>query len=153
MRLEPETLSLKCCPTDSQPALKSVEVIVTDGDRQVLATRYASGVREAEWSGFKSTDAGVDQPRAFSDGQPLFFEIWDSNYLEDTFLGGFVVYPDGSKAQPGAGDERLADYTARIFWDWKEAQPISRPGHARVWVRFTRRQDPVSATVAKEVGR
>ena len=38
-------------------------VIVTDGDRQVLATRYASAVREAEWSGFKSTDAGVDQPR------------------------------------------------------------------------------------------
>jgi hypothetical protein len=128
-------------------------VIVTDGDRQVMATRYASGVREAEWSGFKSTDAGVDQPRAFSDGQPLFFEIWDSNYLEDTFLGGFIVYPEGSKAEPGAEGERLADYTARILWDWKGPQTISRPGHARVWVRFTKRKTPVNADVAKEAGR
>ena len=56
-------------------------VIVTDGDRQVLRTRYAAAVREAEWTGFKATDAGVDQPRAFGDGQPLFFEIWDDNYL------------------------------------------------------------------------
>jgi Zn-dependent protease with chaperone function len=62
-------------------------VIVTDGDHQILRTQYASAVREAQWSGFKSTDAGVDQPRAFSDGQPLFFEIWDSNYI-----GGHVPW-------------------------------------------------------------
>jgi Zn-dependent protease with chaperone function len=127
-------------------------VIVTDGEKQVLATRYASGVREAEWSGFQSTDAGVDQPRAFSDGQPLFFEVWDSNYLENTFLGGFVVYPDGSKAAPGADGERLADFTARILWDWKGPQAISRPGHARVWVRFTRRQSAKIAEVVREAG-
>ncbi len=126
-------------------------VIVTDGDRQVMATQYAYEVREAEWSGFKSTDAGVDQPRAFSDEQPLFFEIWDSNYLEDTFLGGFVVYPDASKAESGAEGERLADCTTRILWDWKGPKTISRPGHARVWVRFTKRKTPVDADVAKEV--
>ena len=49
-------------------------MIVMDGDRQVLRTRYASAVRDAKWSGFKSTDAGVEQPRAFENGQPLFFE-------------------------------------------------------------------------------
>lgn len=121
-------------------------IIVTDGDRQVLATRYATAVREAEWSGFRSTDAGVDQPRAFADGQPLFFEIWDSNYLEDTFLGGFVVYPDGSRASPGAEGERLADYTARIRWDWQGPRTMSRPGHARVWVRFTKRKAEAKGT-------
>ena len=78
-------------------------VIVTDGDRQVLRTRYASAVREAQWTGFKLTDAGVDQPRTFRDGQPLFFEIWDSNYLEDTFLGGLVVYPDESRGPAECG--------------------------------------------------
>jgi len=31
-------------------------VIVFDGDRQVLRTASASGVREAQWQGFKSTD-------------------------------------------------------------------------------------------------
>ncbi len=68
-------------------------VIVMDGDRQVLRTRYASAVREAKWSGFKPTDAGVEQPRAFQNGQPLFFEIWDRNYVTDSFIGGFVIYP------------------------------------------------------------
>jgi hypothetical protein len=128
-------------------------VIITDGDRWILETRYISGVREAQWRGFKSTDAGVDQPRAFSDGQPLFFEIWDSNYLEDTFVGGLVVYADGTKSEPGTDGERLADYTARILWDWKGPQTISRPGHARVWVRFTKRHVPVNADVAREAGR
>ena len=72
-------------------------VIVTDGNRQILKTCYVSAVRNARWRGFKSTDAGVEQPRAFRDGQPLFFELWDSDYLADTFLGGFVVYPDGAR--------------------------------------------------------
>jgi Zn-dependent protease with chaperone function len=89
-------------------------VIVTDGDRRILRTRHASAVREAQWSGFKSTDPGVDQPRAFGDGQPLFFEVWDSNYLHNTFLGGFVVYPNASEARPDADGGRLAEYTARI---------------------------------------
>jgi hypothetical protein len=83
-------------------------VIITDGDRRILKTRYVSGVREAEWRGFKSTDAGVDPPRAFSDGQPLFFEIWDSNYLEDTFLGGLWCTPTGASPsrEPMANDWR-----------------------------------------------
>jgi hypothetical protein len=38
-------------------------VIVTDGDKQVLRTRYASELMECEWIGFKSEDPSVDQPR------------------------------------------------------------------------------------------
>jgi hypothetical protein len=127
-------------------------VMVTDGNRQVLRTRYASAVRNVQWKGFKSTDPGVDQPRACSDGQPLFFEIWDSNYFGDTFLGGLVVYPEEKDARSGADGELLADYTAKIHWDWKEPQSVSRPGHARVWVRFTKRQAPVQAEVTREAG-
>ncbi len=47
-----------------------------------------------------STDAGVDQPRALGDGQPLYFEIWDDNYLNDSFIGGFVVYPTARMPGP-----------------------------------------------------
>jgi hypothetical protein len=128
-------------------------VIVTDGDRQVLHTRYGTALRHAEWAGLNSTGTRFDQPRALSDGQPLFFEIWDANYLGDSFIGGFVVYPSGDDSRPGMNDERLADYTARILWDWKDPQSISRPGHARVWVRFTRRQAPIKIEAAKEAGR
>lgn len=99
---------------------------------QVLRTRYAGGRREARWSGFKSTDAGVDQPRPMADGQPLFFEIWDADLGDDAFIGGFVIHPSGRDA----GKEGVADYTASILWDWKTPQEIQRPGYATVRVKF-----------------
>jgi Zn-dependent protease with chaperone function len=60
-------------PFELAPEGQTVDpyVIVTDGDRQILRTRYAPAGREAGWHGFRSTDKGVDQPRAFRDGQPL----------------------------------------------------------------------------------
>jgi hypothetical protein len=73
-------------------------VIVFDKDQQILRTALASGLRAAQWSGFKSTDKGGDQPRIFHDGQPLFFEFWDDNTISDTLVGGFVMYPDGRGA-------------------------------------------------------
>jgi hypothetical protein len=127
-------------------------VVVWDGDRRVLRTATAGGVREAQWRGFKSTDRGVDQPRAFRDGRPLFFEIWDDNYTADTLVGGFVVYPDGRDApaeQPGG---RVAEYTARILWDWKEPQPVARSGVARVAVRFLDRGRPPGEAAAGKSG-
>ncbi len=125
-------------------------VIVSNGDRKVLQTRSTSGVRTAQWKDFKSTDRDVDQPRALRDGQPLFLEIWDDNYLDDTFLGGFAIYPASQDAVSGAGGERVAEYTTRILWEWREPQTISRPGHARVWVRFLRRQANAGQGAAKE---
>lgn len=125
-------------------------VIVTDGDRQLLATNYASAVRSGHWTNFKPTDAGVDQPRAFRDGQPLFFEIWDADYGDDALIGGFVVYPDGRDAAEAPSGERLAEYTGRVVWDWKEPCPVSRPGHARVQVRFTRRQAAGSSATKED---
>jgi hypothetical protein len=105
-------------------------------------------VTDGEWSGFKSEDPGVDQPRSFQNGQPLYFEIWDSNYLGDSLLGGFVVYPDRQHAQTAADGESSAEYTAKIQWDWNEPKTVSRPGHARVWIRFTQRQLPVKQVEA-----
>jgi Zn-dependent protease with chaperone function len=127
-------------------------VVVRDGDRQVLRTRYAAAVREAEWSGFRSTDTGVEQPRSFRNGQPLFFEIWDRNYVQDTFIGGFVIYPDGRDAKVAEAGESLAQYTGKILWDWNEPQTISRPGYARVMVRFSRRQTETPLATEKEPG-
>lgn len=125
-------------------------VVVTDGGRQLLKTRYAAAAREAEWTGFRATDAGVDQPRSFRDGQPLFFEVWDADYGDDAFLGGFVVYPRSRDASPGADGELLAEYTARILWDWRDARAVSRAGHARVRVRFTRREGPAAGGTGAE---
>ncbi len=125
-------------------------VIISDGVRQVLRTRHASSVRDAEWKGFRSNDPGVDQPRSFRDGQPLFFEVWDANYVSDSFLGGFVIFPDGRDQRPGDGGEREVEYTAKIQWDWREAQSVSRPGHSRVWVKFTQRATAGESGVAKE---
>ena len=119
--------------SSSPPRAKTIDtcVIVADGNRQILKTRYVSGCPRGPVAGLRvEPDAGVEQPRAFRDGQPLFFELWDSDYLADTFLGGFVVYPKGVRPSPVLEGERLADYTARILWDWKGPQTISRPGHA-----------------------
>ncbi len=124
------------------PEGKTVDpyVIVLDGGQQVLRTVAVSGAREAEWRGFKSTDKGVDQPRSFRDGGPLFCEIWDSDYLNDAFIGGLVVYPHGRDATTDKDSNRVAAYTAKIQWDWKSSQAISRPGYARVFVRFLGRE-------------
>ena len=125
-------------------------VIVTDGDRQVLRTRYAAAAREAEWTGFRATDAGVDQPRAFGDGRPLFFEIWDADYGDDAFIGGFVIYPRRRDAVPEWDGGHVAEYTAKVLWDWNDARAVSRPGHARVRVRFTRREEPAAGGAGDE---
>ncbi len=128
-------------------------VLVFDKDTQVLRTRAAAGLRDAEWRGFKSTDKGVDQPRLFSDGQPLFFEIWDDNTpLASTFIGGFVVYPDGHDAVADKAGERVAEYTIKIFWDWKEPHSIARSGFARVTLRFLTRQTGTQGGTPRKAG-
>ena len=128
-------------------------VIVTDGERQVLRTRYAAAAREAEWTGFRAADEGVDQPRAFGDGRPLFFEIWDADYGDDAFIGGFAIYPRSRDAVLDEEGGHVAEYTARIIWDWKDARAVSRPGHARVRVRFTRREGPTADSTGNEGGK
>ncbi len=127
-------------------------VVVFDGDHPVLTTATATARREARWSGFKSTDRGVDQPRPFADGQPLFFEIWDSDYGPDAFVGGFAIYPDGREARTNETGERTAEYTARILWDWKDSRTISRAGYGRVTVRFLGRQSPSDGRSSGKAG-
>ena len=114
-------------------------VVATDGERPLLRTRYAAAVRDAQWRGFGPAGPRVDQPRAFRDGQPLYFEVWDADYGDDALIGGFVIYPRGPDARPDEDGDRLAEYTAPIRWDWRDPRPVARPGHAWVRVRFTRR--------------
>lgn len=112
-------------------------VVVRDGKQYVLRTHYARKGRAAWWGDFPRGHKSIQQPRQLSDGQPLFFEIWDSGYVYDGFVGGFAVYPyrrDATKEEQSDG--YVAEYTARILWDWKEAQTITRPGYAVVRVRF-----------------
>ena len=128
-------------------------VLVFDKDQQFLRTRAAAGLRNAEWRGFKTTDKGVDQPRHFLDGQPLFFEIWDDNTpLPSTFIGGFVAYPDGHDAVQDKAGERVAKYTIKILWDWKDPRSISRSGFARVTFRFLTRQTDSQGVSSRKAG-
>ena len=115
-------------------------VIAFDKDVQVLSTATAPAARAGQWEDFKSTDKGVNQPREFHDGQPLFFEVWDDNTLSDTFVGGFVIYPDGTAASTDGSGNRKLEITARILWDWNEPQLVTRTGYARVTVQFLRRE-------------
>jgi Zn-dependent protease with chaperone function len=126
-------------------------VVVYDGVEQVLRTRTGRRLRAGEWKGFKSSDRGVNQPRAFQDGQPLFFEVWDSGYLSDALVGGFVVYPDSRDSATSPAGERTAEYTTRILWDWKVPGSVARSGFARVTVRFSERQSAAADSTAKGV--
>ena len=72
--------------------------------------------------------------------------------MTDTFIGGFVIYPDGRDAKLNAAGELIAEYTGKILWDWKESQSISRPGYARVQVRFSLRQAEAPVAATKESG-
>lgn len=128
-------------------------VLVFDKDKQVLKTRAGARLRDAEWHGFKTTDKGVELPRLFLDGQPLFFEIWDDNTpLPSTFIGGFVVYPDGHDAVVDKAGERVAEYTVKILWDWKDPRSIARSGFARVTFRFLTRQTDSQGVPSRKAG-
>ena len=125
---------------------------VFDGDERVLRTSTAAGLRAARWRGFRSTDRGVRHPRPWQDDRPLFFEVWDDNTLSDTFVGGFVVYPDARDAAEDEHGDRVAEYTARILWDWKETRAITRPGYARVGVKFLGRSGSQNGPGTRKAG-
>jgi hypothetical protein len=114
-------------------------VVVFDKSEKVFRTVTTARLRHAEWTGFKSTDKGVNQPRSLYDGQPLFFEIWDDGTFSDSLVGGFVVHPNGGDATVDESGARLAEYTSKIDWNWKERNATSRVGFARVTIRFSKR--------------
>ncbi|QGJ70790.1 Hypothetical protein PBC10988_24880 [Planctomycetales bacterium 10988] len=64
--------------------------------------------------------------RAFTDGQPLFVEIWDSNYTFDSLVAGFVVYPEKGKNL----------YTTQLVWDWQERTNKVRSNVVKVRLKF-----------------
>jgi Zn-dependent protease with chaperone function len=136
-----EVLQIQAHELAAEGQTVSPYVIVLDRDQRVLKTVTASKVREAKWSEFRSSDKGVDQPRAMADGQPLFFEIWDDGYTKDSVVGGFVIYPRLEDGRDDGSGARVADYSVRILWDWKESGAVTRPGHAQVRIRFSGRQE------------
>ena len=67
-------------------------------------------------------------------------------------MGGFAVYPDAHDATTDESGDLVAEYTARILWDWKEPQSVSRPGFARVTVRFLDRPSPAGGKAQRKAG-
>ena len=63
-----------------------------------------------------------------------------------------MVYPDGHDSAADESGSRLAEYTAKILWDWKEPQAISRAGFARVTVRFLKRQTSSQDKASRKAG-
>lgn len=66
----------------------------------------------------------------WTDGKPLFFEIWHDGW-GDTLIGGFVVYPRSGQSE----------YVTRILWDWKDRSKVARRGLGTVHVEFSSRVD------------
>jgi hypothetical protein len=102
-------------------------------------------VRAAAWNRFAARGTGVDQPRAFRNAQPVAFEFWDENSLSDTLVVGLAVDP--------ASRDGRGEYKAKIHWDRKAPQSVSRPRYARVAVRFTRRRSASGEGTVPEVKR
>ncbi|MDZ4685380.1 MAG: hypothetical protein SH850_09985 [Planctomycetaceae bacterium] len=66
-------------------------------------------------------------------GQPVFFEIWDDGWRQDTLVGGFVLYPGPS--DPALKPE-TETFTVPIHWEWKDRSTNTQSGVAKVKVRF-----------------
>ena len=73
-----------------------------------------------------------------TNGQSIFFEIFDDGYYRDTLVGGFVIYPMASDAKAAEdGMLGVAKYTTDILWNWKDRSSLTRVGHAHVKIRFS----------------
>ena len=68
------------------------------------------------------------------------------------FVGGFTVYPNSLNTVIDSSGHRIAKYIVKILWDWKEAQAISRPGFARVTIRFLKRQTSSQDNTVRKAG-
>lgn len=104
-------------------------LVAYSGERKLFTTPHAEGLTSARWT-------GIDRRYAVADGQPLFFEVWNADWGRDAFLGGFVVYPRGATAGPGAAK---AVFTAPLEWDWKARTQTARQGYAEVTLKFSSR--------------
>jgi len=72
----------------------------------------------------------------------LYFEIWDDNFWDDTFIGGLVVYSAVKDAEVNANGELMAEYTDKILWDLERSLDDLASGHARVPIRGPRDEKP-----------
>ena len=107
------------------PEDEPVDVYVTafdESDEKLFVTKTAKDMASVTWHKIDSTHGCMN-------GQPVFFEIWQDNYLRDELLGGFVIYP--------MKDQKT--YRVPILWDWKERSDTVRAGMARIDMEFHER--------------
>jgi hypothetical protein len=101
-------------------------LVVYSESRRLFTTAAAKGLRSAAWS-------KIDRTEVLQDGQPIFVEVWGSDWGGDSFLGGFVIYPE----RPAAGEDGLTTVCrAPLEWDWKQRTTTSRQGYAEVTLEF-----------------
>ena len=89
-------------------------------DRVVrFQTPVKNSVQSAAWADF-------NRPFRTEDGQPIFFEIWDSNTIKDSLLGVFAIYPRPEKTI----------YETGVRWEVYERTSSQRSGLAKVKLTF-----------------
>lgn len=103
-------------------------VVAYSGDKRLFVTTVVDQQSSVQWT-------GIDQTRALLDSQPVFFEIWSSDWGSDSFLGGFVIYPKNL----GRGHGHPQILQSPIDWDWKERVTTSRQGFAKVSLEYSTR--------------
>lgn len=89
-------------------------------DQEVrFQTPVTKSVQTAAWANF-------NRPFRADEGQPIFFEIWESRLLSNSLLGAFVIYPRSSKAI----------YETGVRWDVYQRTSTQRNGLAKVKIGF-----------------
>lgn len=88
-------------------------------------TTVVRSAQSARWTNIGKTHSVLDN-------QPIFFEIWNSRWGRDAFVGGFVIFP--VNPTPTVKNEQV--FRAPLEWDWKERTTTSRHGVGKVVVEF-----------------
>ena len=114
-------------------------VIVMDGDRRFSELAMPQVFEKRSGLDSSRRTQGSSSPETSRTDSLSSSRLWDRNYVRDSLIGGFVIYPDGRDAKLVEAGKSIAEYNAKILWDWKEPQTVSRNGYARVQVKFTPR--------------
>ena len=94
-------------------------VMAYDGYRSLLTT---SAMNECDAAAWRSINVSCEH----LDGKPIYFEIWDDNYVQDSFVAGFTVFPK----RPSEGGQEVLLHES-LVWNWKERTNTTRQGHAQ----------------------
>ncbi len=95
--------------TDIDPYL-----VIRDANGEILRTTYLLA-REFNSAGHRATWSELDTKVSAEVGHPLFIEIWDSNSLGDSMIGGFQIQLEQDKRSYKETIRWIGTFLARLL--------------------------------------